>query len=250
MVERPDAAPKRRGHGRAVEDVARHVARLIETGQLKPGDRLPSERELATQVGFSRPTLRAGLGKLAALGVIETRHGAGTFVTSGPPRLAAASSRVLSALHGFTGDEMYEARRVLEVGAAGLAARRASPEDMAGISEQVAEMFASVEAPKAFLVHDVRFHRAVAAASGNPVIAALVEMISSLVYEQRQGTAERATNLRESAEMHRRIYQAVRAHDEARARLEMEKHLDRARDAWAAEPENSPPVDKARYGVQ
>ena len=125
--------------------------------------------------------------------------------------------------------------RVLEIGAAGLAAERVTGDRLAPISEEVAGMFATLDDPHAFLVHDVRFHRAVALASANPVIGALVEMVSSLVYERRKTTVERAKDLKESAEMHRRIYQSIRDRDPERARSEMGAHLDLARQAQATE---------------
>ncbi len=84
----------------------------------------------------------------------------------------------LAALHGFTRDEMFEARRVLEVGVAGLAAARATGDQLASISEEITGMYASMDDPQAFLVHDIRFHRAVATAAANPILASLVEMIS------------------------------------------------------------------------
>lgn len=223
--------------GVTAEIVVQHVRALIEHGELRPGDRLPPERELAVQLGVSRPSVRAGLRSLAAIGVLQTRHGAGTFITDGPPTLGSEPLSFLAALHGFTRDEMFEARRVLEIGAAGLAAERVTGERLAPMSEEVAGMFATLDEPQAFLVHDVRFHRAVAAASANPVLAALVEMVSSLVYEGRQKTVERAKDLKESAEMHRRIYQSIRDHDPERARSEMGAHLDLARQAQATEEE-------------
>jgi GntR family transcriptional repressor for pyruvate dehydrogenase complex len=96
-------------------------------------------------------------------------------------------------------------------------------------------MFATLSDPQAYLVHDLQFHRAVAAAAGNPVILALVEMLSSLVYEQRRLSVERARDLKESAEKHRRIYQAIRDGDPDRARSEMGQHLEAARQAQAGE---------------
>jgi GntR family transcriptional repressor for pyruvate dehydrogenase complex len=219
----------------ATERVVLHLERLIIHGELKPGDRLPAERELARQVGVSRPSVRAGLRSLAALGVLESRHGAGTFITSGPPRLSSGPLSLMAALHGFTRDEMFEARRVLEAGAAGMAAENATGEDLAVMSEEVTGMFAALGDPQEFLLHDVRFHRALAAASGNPVLAALVDMVSTLVYERRRLTVERARDLKESAEMHRRIYTAVREKDVERARREMSAHLDLARMAQASE---------------
>jgi GntR family transcriptional regulator, transcriptional repressor for pyruvate dehydrogenase complex len=219
----------------SADQVVRHVAILIEAGKLRPGDRLPPERELAQELGVSRPTVRAGLHALAAMGVTESRQGAGTFITGGPPRLGAGPLSFLAALHGFTRDDIFEARKVLEVGAAGLAAESSRPDRLAPMAEEVTGMFANLSEPQTFLVHDVRFHRAVAAAGGNPVLLALVEMVSSLVYETRRVTVERAHDLKESAEMHRRIYQAIRDHDPERARAEMARHLDLARMAQATE---------------
>ena len=219
----------------AADQVVRHIALLIERGELRPGDRLVAERELALELGVSRPTIRAGLHALAAMGVTESRQGAGTFITTGPPRLGAGPLSFLAALHGFTREQIFEARKVLEVGAAGLAAERGLADRLAPMGEEVTGMFANLNDPQTFLVHDVCFHRSVAGAAGNPVLLALVEMVSSLVYEQRRLTVERALDLKESAEMHRRIYQAIRDRDAERARLEMSRHLDLARASQALE---------------
>ena len=169
-----------------------HIEKLIQGGQLKPGDRLPAERELARHIKVSRPSVRAGLRSLAAVGVVESRHGAGSFITAGPPKLSTGPLSLMAALHGFTRDDMFDARRVLEVAAAGLAAERANGDNLATMSEEIAGMFASLQDPQPFLVHDVRFHRAIALASHNPVLAALVEMLSTMVYERRRLTVERA----------------------------------------------------------
>jgi GntR family transcriptional repressor for pyruvate dehydrogenase complex len=243
MSDKEPDAPVGDPEGLATERVVLHLEQLIVNGQLKPGDRLPAERELAHQVGVSRPSVRAGLRSLSALGVVESRHGTGTFITSGPPRLSSGPLSLMAALHGVTRDEMFEARRVLEAGAAALAAERATGENLVIMAEEVTGMFASLQDPQAFLVHDVRFHRAVAGGSRNPVLAALVDMVSALSYERRRLTVERARDLKESAEMHRRIYAAVRDKDPDRARQEMSAHLDLARMAQASEePEGPAPV--------
>jgi GntR family transcriptional regulator, transcriptional repressor for pyruvate dehydrogenase complex len=223
-------APKR-PNGKDTEgstgQVVSHVRGLIERGELKPGDRLPAERDLAPQIGVSRPTVRAGLRALAAMGVVQSRRGSGTYIPSGPPMLGSEPLSFLAALHGFTREEMYEARRILEVGAAGLAAERATPEQLATLAEEVASLFASMDDPQRFLVHDINFHRAVAGASGNPIVATLVEMIAGLYYDRRRDTASRATNrnLRDSSEMHRRIYQAIRGRNADAASEAMNEHL-------------------------
>jgi GntR family transcriptional repressor for pyruvate dehydrogenase complex len=219
----------------AAQRVVRHVAGLIERGEIGPGGRLPAERELAEAVGVSRPTVRAGLQALAAMGVTEARQGSGTYITDGPPRLGAGPLSFLAALHGFTRDEMFEARKVLEAGAAALAAERGQAQLLAPMAEEIVGMFATLDDPKAYLEHDSRFHRALAAAAGNPVLLALVEMVSTLAYERRRLTVDRARDLRTAAEAHRRIYEAVRDRDANRARTEVSRHLDAAREAQAAE---------------
>jgi GntR family transcriptional repressor for pyruvate dehydrogenase complex len=217
--------------------VVAHVRQLIDRGALGPGARLPAERDLARQVGVSRPTVRAGLRTLAALGVVRSRRGSGTYIPEGPPTLGTEALSFLAALHKFTVDDVFEARRTLEVGAAGFAAERATPEQLATLADEVASLFASLNDRQVFLVHDINFHRGVAAASGNPIVASLVEMVAALFYEQRRTTAERAVdrNLRDAADAHRHIYQAIRAKDADRARRLMNEHLLRARSYQAKE---------------
>src|SRR5581483_9950210 len=169
--------------------VVAHVREMIDRGAVGPGGRLPPERELAQQVGVSRPTVRAGLRTLAALGVVRSRRGSGTYIPQGPPTLGAEALSFLAALHKFTVDDVYEARRILEVGAAGLAAERATPEQLATLADEVAGLFASLTERQVFLVHDINFHRSIAAASANPIVASLVEMVASLYYERRRTTA-------------------------------------------------------------
>src|SRR5437660_2479390 len=233
-VERPDITD-------SADAVVAHVRQLIDRGALGPGARLPPERDVALQVGVSRPTVRAGLRTLAALGVVRSRRGSGTYIPEGPPTLGAEALSFLAALHKFTVDDVYEVRRMLEVGAAGLAAERATPEQLATLADEVASLFASLADRQVFLVHDINFHRGVAAASGNPIVASLVEMVSLLYYERRRATAERAVDrdLRDAADSHRQIYQAVRAHDVEAARRAMNDHLVRSRSYQAKEVQSS-----------
>lgn len=212
----------------ATEIVAGQLRRRIFRAELRQGQQLPPERELAARIGVSRASVRAGIASLAAKGVLVTRHGAGTFVADGPPVLDSEPLAFLAALHGFTRREMFEARRVLEVGVAGLAALRAEGEQLAAMAEEVTEMFATLDDPQRFLVHDIRFHRAVAAAAGNPILASLVEMVSALFYEQRRKTAARAADRRGPAEYHHRIYRAIRQQDRGKAEQLMAEHLLRA----------------------
>ena len=226
------------------EQVVAYIRDRIERRELRPGDRLPAERDLAARIGVSRPTLRMGLHALSALGCVQSRHGSGTYITDGPPLLGSEPLSLLAALHGFTHAQMYDARRILEVGAAGLAAEHATAEQVASLAEEVASLFASMDDPQRFLVHDINFHRLVANASGNPIVAAVVEMVSGLYYEQRRQTAAQASDrdLRDAAETHREIYQAIRSRDVDNARRLMNEHLLRASAHQAQERERVRPA--------
>jgi GntR family transcriptional regulator, transcriptional repressor for pyruvate dehydrogenase complex len=235
----------------STDQVVAFVRDLIVRGRLRPGDRLPGERELAIQIGVSRPSVRAGLHALAAMGVVRSRHGSGTYIPDGPPALGSEPLSFLAALHGFTREEMYEARRILEIEAAGLAAERATAEHLATLAEEVAGMFANRDNPQLFLLHDINFHRGVADAAKNPIVGTLVGMVSALYYERRRGAVERASDsdLRDAAEAHRRIYQSIRARDPQGARRAMNEHLLQAFRYQAQEPSTDKPQINVEPGA-
>ena len=228
MTDKPDKIA-------ATEVVVARIREAIERGELKSGDRLPPERELAVTLGVSRPSIRSGLKTLEGMGILQIRQGAGTFITGGPPALDSEPLTFLAALHGFSRHQMFEARIALEVSVAQFAAERATPDQIIAISDETTAMFASLDDPAAFLLHDIRFHRAVAAAANNPVLASLVEMVSSIFYKARQQTIQFATDLRIAADEHRGIYQAIRSHDADRAGQAMTDHLRRAELTQTAE---------------
>jgi GntR family transcriptional repressor for pyruvate dehydrogenase complex len=215
--------------------VVNHIRALIENGSLQPGDKIPPEREFARSLNISRASLRTGIGYLAAMGVMKVRHGVGTFVADGPAEFGKASFSLMGVLHGFQSWQMFEVRLILESNLAALAAERAKEEHHTALAEEVAEIFAAIDSPSDFLIHDVLFHRILSQASGNPILAALMETITTALYDKRRKTVERSTDLRESAEMHRMIYRAVRARDPLEARRLMEQHLRMAQAAQGME---------------
>jgi GntR family transcriptional repressor for pyruvate dehydrogenase complex len=223
--------------GSSFDEVVSQLRGMIHSGELRPGDRLPPERDLAKLLGVSRPTLRAGISSLAAVGVLQPRRGAGTFVveSEGSPALDSSPLRLMAALQRFTSAEMFEARRSLEMEIAGLAAERATGDQLASMSEEVTGMFASLDEPEQFLVHDMRFHQTVAAASGNRILTALMNMVATILFEVRSKTVKRARDLKESAEMHRNIYRAIRERNPEAAREAMRDHLVRAEKAQEEE---------------
>jgi len=135
----------------------------------------------------------------------------------------------------FTPAEMFEARRSLEMAIAALAAERATGDQMASMSEEITGMFASLDEPEQFLVHDMRFHQTVAAASGNRILTALMNMVATILFEVRSKTVRRARDLKESAEMHRKIYRAIRDRNSEAARDAMRDHLMLAQKAQEQE---------------
>lgn len=212
----------------AAERVIAHLRQLVATGALRPGDRLPTQRVLASRLGVSLPSAREGLRLLETLGIVASRGGAGTFISTGRPTLAGEPLALLAALHQFDAKGMSEARQVLEPSAAALAAKRATGTQMAVMSHEIAEMFAALGDAEAFLAHHARFHCAVAAATNNPVLGGFIEAALSL-QGALSGAISAATppRLREAADQHRRIYQAIRSRDARAAREAMEEEVRR-----------------------
>lgn len=228
-------------NGTTAEEVVTRLRDMIHRGELLSGDRLPPERDLAKMLGVSRPTLRAGIRSLSTVGILQSRQGAGTFVAEAEesPTLDSSPLRMLSALHGFTSDEMFEARLALEMSIAGLAAQRATSEQMTLMAEEVAGMFASLDEPEQYLVHDMQFHQTIAAASNNRILTALMNMVATILFDTRSKTVKRAKDLKQSAEQHRNIYRAMREHDPEAARTAMHDHLIETQKAQRLEEEEN-----------
>lgn len=214
-------------NGTTAEEVVDRLRDMIHGGELSPGDRLPPERDLAKLLGVSRPTLRAGIRSLATVGILQSRQGAGTFVAQRDesPTLDGSPLRMLSALHGFTSDEMFEARLALEMSIASMAAERASSEQMTLMAEEITGMYASLNNPEQYLVHDMQFHQTIAAASNNRILTSLMNMVAKILFDARSKTVKRAKDLKESAEQHHNIYRAMRERDAEAARRAMRDHL-------------------------
>ncbi|HEX3100956.1 MAG TPA: FadR/GntR family transcriptional regulator [Pyrinomonadaceae bacterium] len=228
-------------NGTTAEEVVERLRRMIHSGELSPGDRLPPERDLAKVLGVSRPTLRAGIRSLATVGILQSRQGAGTFVVEKgeSPTLDGSPLRMLSALHGFTSDEMFEARLALEMSIAGLAAERATSEQMTLMAEEITGMYASLTDPEQYLVHDMQFHQTIAAASNNRILTSLMNMVATILFDSRSKTVKRAKDLKQSAEQHHNIYRAMRERDSEAARRAMHDHLIETQKAQRLEEEET-----------
>ncbi len=228
-------------NGTTAEEVVARLRDMIHSGEISAGDRLPPERDLAKLLGVSRPTLRAGIRSLSTVGILQSRQGAGTFVSDakGSPTLDGSPLQMLSALHGFTTDEMFEARLALEMSIAALAAERATSEQMTLLAEEITGMYASLTEPEQYLVHDMKFHQTVAAASGNRILTALMNMVATILFDSRSKTVKRAKDLKQSAEQHHNIYRALRERDPDAARKAMHDHLTETQKAQRLEEQEN-----------
>lgn len=224
-------------NGTTAEEVVARLRDMIQKGDISAGDRLPPERVLAKLLGVSRPTLRAGIRSLSAVGILQSKQGAGTFVSQmdESPTLDGSSLKLMAALHGFTTDEMFEARLALEMSIAGLAAERATSEQMTLMAEEITGMYASLDTPEQYLVHDMQFHQTIAAASNNRILTSLMNMVATILFDSRSKTVKRARDLKESAEQHHNIYRAMRERNVEAAQRAMHDHLVEAQKAQRLE---------------
>lgn len=207
------------------------IKRMIVRGDLRAGQRLPAERELAAQLGVSRPSLREAIRALIALNILESRHGEGTFVSSLDPELLAEPiDFVLQVDDGGIG-ALFEARNVLEAGIAALAAERASDLELAELEDFATRGRAKIEDPEAFIEHDVEFHDRIRRAARSPVLASMLGSISTLSLETRRRTARSQPVRARALADHVRMVKTLKARDPEAARRAMIAHLDHVRRA-------------------
>jgi DNA-binding FadR family transcriptional regulator len=212
-------------------EVVEAIKDMILAGNLRAGDRLPAEKDLAAQLGVSRGPLREGVSALSAMGVLDTRQGDGTYVTSLDFGLLMAPLSFVVDLHSAAGARQFLAvRRILECEAAALAALYITADAVTAAELTLAEAAHTLrEAPDdhdRFFIADREFHRLVAASAANPVLAGLIESISGRTARARllRGAIEEGAQ-RRTIDEHRDILTAIAAHDPDRARLRMAVHL-------------------------
>ena len=211
--------------GNAFEETVERLLRVIKLGMAPVGGRLPAERDLSLRLGVSRATLRDAIAELHRAGYVESRRGryGGTFVravpaaTPAPARSAAERAAVL--------DDVLVLRRVVEVGAAELAAGRRPRDGDADHLDAVLGACCSAEPPE-YRRADSRLHLAIAELSGSPSLTAAVADVRVRLNELLDEIPLLATNIRHSDLQHQHIVTAVRNGDASRARIAMAEHLD------------------------
>jgi DNA-binding FadR family transcriptional regulator len=207
------------------------IKKMIVDGTLASGERLPVEKDLATELGVSRSSLREGVRALSMMGVLESRQGAGTYVTNlDASLLLGALEFVVDLQDARSAESLHAVRRVLETEAAGLAARLISDDqlDEAGrwLDRSEAAMAEGEVDHSTAMECDVQFHRIIASASANPVLAALIEALASRTIRGRLWRAIRDDQAQHTTlAEHRAILTALRQREPERARFRMANHL-------------------------
>jgi GntR family transcriptional repressor for pyruvate dehydrogenase complex len=231
----PDKAP---GSRRLYQQIADRLRELIRQGQFGVGSRLPPERELAQQLGVSRPSVREALIALEIAGCVEVRMGAGIYVREAA--VAAGDAAVTAGLGDSLGDspmELMQARAMLEGALMAPACVRATPEGLRPVREALDEMRQAMQAGRSALDADRRFHVAVAALAGNAVLERLVAELFDGRYSpitlQLSAKADTRQTWQDALREHERILHALEARDPLAAQVAMQHHLLSAHERWA-----------------
>jgi len=213
------------------EDVRERLLALIEN-ELKPGDRLPSERELMVEYEVGRPAIREALQSLQSMGLIDVRHGERPRVAQ--PSMAFAFDQLGPTMRHVlthsqpTLEHLKEARIVLERHLAAVAAERHRPDDIDRLREVLTRQRAVVDDPRAFREIDGQFHESIAAMAGNPIFTAVTSAIFGwLSIFHEDAVLKRGLESLTLAE-HESIVTAIASGEATRAADEMEGHLSRA----------------------
>jgi GntR family transcriptional repressor for pyruvate dehydrogenase complex len=213
------------------DDAVGAIKSMILDGRLRAGDRLPVEKDLAAELGLSRGTLREAVRALTLIGVLDTRQGDGTYVTSLEPHLLLGSLAITMDLH-LESTELFllETRRALESHATSRAAVRLRDQELDRLRQILDDAETLLDAEDvnhdALLEHDREFHRLIVRAAGNPVLASLAESLSGQTMRARlwreltdEGAASRTLS------EHRSILAALQARDPELARIRAAVHV-------------------------
>ncbi len=215
------------------EQVAEQIEKRILVGELRSGDRLPTEREMAEQFHVSRTAVREAMKILAQKGLVDMRPGRGTIVIDGAHEALQDSLGLVMKLGlGEVGgsDSLVEVREILETEIAALAAARATEKELAAMRDAIAVMDDSLDDADAFIAADNNFHEALARATQNTLILILVNSIVNLLSEQRKQVFEVEGGPQRGQIHHRRILESIMRRDPEAARAAMRSHLQQVRE--------------------
>lgn len=206
------------------EAVAEQIERLI-LRKLKPGDKLPSERELTETLQVSRSSIRDAIRSLELMGLVEPRQGAGTIVREPTADLLISPfTDVLKHKQGLV-LELLEFRKMLEPALAARAAQHVSREELRVMDDILCRQQAKLDKGEDAIEEDAEFHYAIAKASGNSVVLKVLDLLMDLLRDTRQRALQVPGRPQRSITGHRRIFAAIKRHDAEAATAAMSRHI-------------------------
>lgn len=227
---------------RLYEQIVEQIERSIVKGDLKPGNQLPAERELAVQFGVSRTAVREAVKALREKGLVEAYSGRGTFITDGTSQAVRQSLDLMIKVGQVEGlNHLAEVRAILEPEIAAFAAARIQEPELATMREAVAVMDRAMQDPDLYIESDLDFHLALAEGAANPLILSLLDSIVGLLREHRLRIFRVPGGPERGQIFHKRILEAVERHDADKAREAMREHLKQVRDDGQAVPPKRAP---------
>ena len=228
---------------RLYRQIAKQIQGLISTGEFAVGSRLPAERDLATQMGFSRPSVREALIALEVEGVIEVRTGSGIYVKN-LGKKKSAKSNTLNTPAEWGPFEVMRARSLIEAEIAALAAEFANAQDIKAMATALKGMQKDAKAGRIPRDSDIAFHMAIANACANSVmqdtLALYLEARNGPLFERLGDYFESPASWTAAIAEHQEVLEAIESRDPQRARKSMQKHLNQAHKRFSASWRSAP----------
>lgn len=216
------------------EEVASRILSLVKSGNLKAGDRLPTEQQMALALAISRPALREALKALTVLGVLESRQGGRYTVTDLSPARLVAPLRFLMFVQDYDVAVHFEARAAVDLELVRLAACRAGEEERRRLARLAEDGRAFVDDPVGFRVHDFEFHQTINQAARNPLLKTVAEALYDIALDVRRIATETPGVIATSLADHERIAAAILAGDADAAVAAYAEHLRHTRETTEA----------------
>lgn len=211
---------------RVYEEVLAQIQRLITEGRLKPGDKLPPERELAEAFSVSRTSVRDAIRVLEMMGMLEPRQGEGTVVRDLSPDSLVNPLASLLVRNRMRMAELLDVRKMLEPPIAGRAAVHVTDTELTQLQDILRRQEQKVRRGELAIDEDSEFHYTIATAARNSVVLRVLDVLMDLLRESRERSLQVSGRLQRSFEGHRRIIAALLAHDVAAAEAAMRQHLE------------------------
>ncbi|HMB92225.1 MAG TPA: FadR/GntR family transcriptional regulator [Rhodothermales bacterium] len=223
------------------DDLAERLVQMIRSGAYKPGDRLPAIMDMARSFGVGHPTLREALKKLEIMQVVEIKHGSGVYVGTGQKMLLVSNPVFGGVISKKLLHDLIEARIPIELTAAGFAATEATENHLEQMTQLLAEAEENIDNDKILSETNMAFHREIAVASGNTVLAQLQEVLTKLFQREQRLILGIYGSREKDHQEHLGILDALREHNTTLAQQRMEAHLEGVREVlirW--DPEQTP----------